>query len=58
MKILVDELPVRPSDCPFFVYNGFKECKLDDFEDYECVNVADCPYLKAMEERANADNDE
>lgn len=53
MKILIDEMPARPDRCPFYTYNGSKECKLDPFEDHLCVNVADCPYLKVVEEREN-----
>lgn len=49
MRILVDELPALPSDCPFF-YMG--ECSIDRCVcmpykiQVEIGEVCECPYLK------------
>lgn len=50
MKILVDEMPECPAVCPFNrTYKGV--CVLSPWDAYICKDVADCPYLKVLEER-------
>ena len=52
MKILVDEMPVLPDNCPFSVYyQRLYACKLSVCESLICKNTSDCPYLKVLEEK-------
>ena len=57
MKILVDEMPKSPKDCPFCQDYGDRcgseyRCKYNPTAYYDyihyCEDVHDCPYFKAI----------
>ena len=56
MKIVVDELPVMASDCPFFnrgdcSLGDRSMCRLYERERYPDLDgLEDCPYLKLQKE--------
>ena len=48
MKIVVDEMPIHPSECIFGDYRAYydvAECKLSPNCAMECDDVEKCPYL-------------
>lgn len=51
MKILVDELPAKPSDCPFVTWNceyGYMcRFKLRNQEVVFCKDTANCSWLRS-----------
>jgi hypothetical protein len=55
MRIIVDELPVRASDCPFFhqcdcSLGDRSMCRQYERERYPNLNgLEDCPFLKPLE---------
>lgn len=54
MKIIVDELPVMASDCPFFNQGNCSlgdrsMCRLYESEQYPDLDgLEDCPFLKLL----------
>jgi hypothetical protein len=54
MKIVVDELPVMASDCPFFNQGNCSlgdrsMCRLYEREQYPDLDgLEDCPFLKSL----------
>ena len=52
MKILVDEMPKEPYDCPHsvLVTNGkieWLKCSKSK-NDFKCENTSDCPFYKSI----------
>ena len=60
MKIIVDEKPTTPRDCPYGLnhYNPDEEsyttiCKWND-SGWICFNTEDCPFFAVKEDNDNA----
>ena len=46
MKILVDEKPKTPKDCPYCVYKDRKHvCTWRSDNEFVCKKTFDCPYF-------------
>ena len=64
MKILVDEMPESPKDCPFCQEYGTRfeteyRCKYNPTAYYDyihyCEDVHDCPYFRAISDTSLAE---